>query len=264
MRITFDTNMCNLLHSPAKRTGQVSQETIEYLVNALATGVIKGFYAAGSIALESLGYEDKLNYLANRPFEAPSAQFTERFDALSALGLKALQAPMVGLEVFYDPREYAPDEVYDHSTRQARFRAFTQRFPGADPLIRLGESLLQGQPQVSAPVRTQGTTPDGRSLSNWSFTLPWAIALQRAAAEAGSTRLREQISGLLSEWNDELILGAHQAYGNDIFCTTDEGKAAGAGSVLHLSNRAALASGGIRVASPQELERDLKTRAASA
>ena len=58
---------------------------------------------------------------------------------------------------------------------------------------------------------------------------------------------------MIGEWCDVLILGSHVAYGNDIFCTVDQGKSAGSNSVLFHGNRANLASQGIVIKSPAEV-----------
>jgi hypothetical protein len=58
---------------------------------------------------------------------------------------------------------------------------------------------------------------------------------------------------MISDWGDVLILASHYAYGNDIFCTADEGKGSGSQSALHHLNRPQLKSQGIDILGPNEL-----------
>ena len=86
-------------------------------------------------------------------------------------------------------------------------------------------------------------------------SLTWKSAFQRAweADPAGRNKLRDDVGPIIKEWCDELIVGSHFAYGNDVFCTIDEGKDAGVDSLLYLGNRAALRAKGITAMNPSEL-----------
>jgi hypothetical protein len=85
----------------------------------------------------------------------------------------------------------------------------------------------------------------------------WAIALKRewdsGTPDGGKGPFRKKVGGMIGEWCDGLIVGSHFAYGNDIFCTTDEGKKAGSRSLLHRANWPNLAGQGIRIMTPGEL-----------
>lgn len=62
----------------------------------------------------------------------------------------------------------------------------------------------------------------------------------------------------VAEWADGDSIAAHYAYGNDLFCTRDMGKTAGAASVLSLNNRRWLETQfGIEFVSPTEATRRL-------
>jgi hypothetical protein len=85
--------------------------------------------------------------------------------------------------------------------------------------------------------------------------LTWSSAFKRAwdSDLAGQKKLRNDVGPIISEWCDSLIVGSHFAYGNDVFCTIDNGKNAGPDSLLHHSNRAALQAKGIAIMTPTEL-----------
>src|SRR5215472_6509795 len=65
---------------------------------------------------------------------------------------------------------------------------------------------------------------------------------------------------MISDWGDVLILASHYAYGNDIFCTADQGKGSGSKSPLHHLNRPQLRSQGIDTLGPNELLAKLRTQ----
>ena len=81
----------------------------------------------------------------------------------------------------------------------------------------------------------------------WELRQDWAVAIHREwerlseVGGSGKGGFRKKVSGLLSEWSDVLVVGAHYAYGNDIFCTLDGGIAEtrrGEPAVLDANNRA--------------------------
>lgn len=83
----------------------------------------------------------------------------------------------------------------------------------------------------------------------------WAIGIKREWDEniRGRKALEKIVRPLIGEWCDGLIVGSHFGYGNDIFCTTDQGKRAGKNSLLHHSARGNLQAHGITIMTPREL-----------
>ena len=68
--------------------------------------------------------------------------------------------------------------------------------------------------------------------NSFSVSIPqdWAIAIKREwdGNPDGRNALERSLRPAIGEWCDALILGSHVGYGNDVFCTTDTGKKAGA------------------------------------
>ncbi|OHV82584.1 hypothetical protein LCM4573_16420 [Rhizobium sp. LCM 4573] len=177
----------------------------------------------------------------------------EMFADLGSLGFKVLHAPLIGAEKFFDAIPWAGDDVCPFDTRHQRFCDFVGPLDRHHPLRDYGTSLLAHQP----PVPTRRSTRTGPNSFSVPLTQKWAVALKRewdsGTPDGGARAFRKKVGGYISEWCDGLIVGSHVGYGLDIFCTTDEGKNAGSGSLLHRSNRSTLAKQGIRIMTPHEL-----------
>lgn len=106
------------------------------------------------------------------------------------------------------------------------------------------------------PRRLVSTGPSSFSVS---IAQDWAIGIKREwdGNLNGRKALERDVRPMIGEWCDGLIVGSHVGYGNDIFCTGDQGKNAGANSLLHHTNRANLARQGIRIMTPYDLVQHL-------
>jgi hypothetical protein len=247
-RITFDTNACNVIHDPAKWPTLVAPDDARKIRTAITDGQIAGFVSEGSLFVECLSFPDKLAYLAvagtpegERP--APKSPAVARFSDLGKIGMKLLHAPLIGAEIFIDSLEWAKDEVFDAKDRHERFCEFARPLGGRQKLQECGEALEQKHPQFFGKTKVRGP-------------ITWLKAFRRAwdnSDAAGQKALRSKVGPVIGEWCDGLILGSHVGYGNDVFCTTDEGGNAGSTSVLHKSNRANLNAQGISLMNPAEL-----------
>ncbi|TPL55411.1 hypothetical protein FJ942_17040 [Mesorhizobium sp. B2-4-2] len=257
-RITLDTNACDIIHDPDKRPEIMPPADARRLRQSIADGEVLAFVSEATLFVECLGFADKLAYLAvagtRNPRPVPDPRRAAVFVDLASIGIKLLHAPLIGAEIFIPDMEWAQDVVYSQSDRQGRFFAFCRNYPRHEPLITLGNSLLAGQPPVPAGrTISQGPTSLGVEIPQG-----WAIAIKREwdnADEAGRKKLRRQVGPIIGEWCDTLIVGSHVGYGNDIFCTADEGKGAGSNSLLFHGNRANLNQQGITIMSPVEVLR---------
>ncbi|WP_155638807.1 hypothetical protein [Burkholderia territorii] len=256
LRVTIDTNVCDILHEPDKSPELMIPDDARRLRQAIADGTILAFAAEATLFVECLAFKDKLAYLAVAgtpdPRPSPDPRAVDRFRDLNALGVKILHAPLMAGEVFIHGLEYADDTVFTTEERRARFGEFTRRYPGRHPIASLGLQLLSKQPPLPA-TRQTGTSPNS---VHFELRQDWAVALQREwnnPITLSQKALRKQAGTLIGEWCDTLIVGAHYGYGNDFFCTTDEGRGAGSNSILFHQNRSRLASEGIVVTSPAEL-----------
>lgn len=260
-RVTFDTNVCDIINNPDKWPTIMAPADARQLRQAIADGKIQAFVSAATLFVECLSFEDKLTYLSVAGTQNPRPKTDPRrtavFSDLGALGFKALHAPLIGAEIFIDGLDWADDVVHSAIERHRRFCAFGLGYPRHEPIRAIGLQFLAKQPPV----------PNGRRIqtgpNSWTVETPqdWAIAIKRewdAQDEAGRKALHRRIVGpLIGEWCDTLIVASHVAYGNDVFCTTDEGKRAGSGSLLFHGNRAKLKQQGIDTMSPTELLRTI-------
>jgi hypothetical protein len=245
-RVTFDTNVCNVIHDAAKWPNLVAPEDARKIRAAIVEGRIVGFISESSLFVECLGFSAKLAYLAvagtsgERP--APDPRVVTRFADLAKIGMKLLHAPLIASETFVDSFEWAKDEVFSMADRHERFCNFVRPLGGKQKLQNCGEALEEKYPQRFGNTEMRGPAT-------------WLKAFKRAwdSNAAGRKELEKSVWPLLGEWCDGLILGSHVGYGNDLFCTTDLGGNAGSRSLLHHSNRTNLTAQGITLMSPAEL-----------
>jgi hypothetical protein len=232
-RVTFDTNVCNVIHDPGRWPDQVDPEDARKVRGAIQDGTALGFVSEATLFVECLSFEDKLAYLAvagtDKARPAPDPRAVARFEDVEKVGARLLHAPLLESEIFIKGFSWAGDDVFSAEDRHLRFASFCRPLGGLDKLKRCGEAL-----DARFPFAFYGTAMKG--------PLTWSRAFKRAwdADPAGQKKLRRDVGPIISEWCDGLIVGSHFAYGNDVFCTIDRGKNAGADSLLHESNRGAL------------------------
>ncbi|WP_213740505.1 hypothetical protein [Bradyrhizobium sp. dw_411] len=245
--ITFDTNVCNVIHHPEKWPQKVAPEHARAIRRAIVEGRIRAFLSEASIFVEALEFVDKLNYLAvvMTPKERPKPQrpAIDRFKDIESIGARLLHAEMIGSETFIEGFAWAEDREFSVTERQARYAHFCRDLDGREALVRTGKALEAELPQKF------GVTPVSGPLT-WtrSFLRAW-----EAVPDERRKGLRKKWGRLFSEWADGSIVASHFAYGNDIFCTIDEGRRGGAASLLHRGGRAALAEANIIVMDPKDL-----------
>ncbi|MQU91736.1 hypothetical protein [Sinorhizobium meliloti] len=247
-RITLDTNVCNVIHEPDKWPTLVAPDDARKMRAAISDKRISGFVSEATLFIECLGFPDKLSYLAVAgtpgPRPEPHPNTKAMFDDLGSIGIELLHAPLIGAEKFIESIPWTKDAIYPIEERQKRFFDFIRPLPRHAPLKAYGESLLPAQPPVPPRASVQS---------------PWAMAIKREwdGNPDGRKAVEKVVRPVIGEWCDGLILGSHVAYGNDIFCTADQGKSAGANSLLHQSKRAALVTQGIRIMTPREVAQHL-------
>jgi hypothetical protein len=221
---------------------------------AVTHSKIKAFVSEASLFIECLSFEAKLAYLdvafTRRERELPDPRRIAIFEELGRLGCTMLHAPLLGAEIFIEGLPWAADEVFSQEKRRDRFANFTRQYPRHDPLKALGEAKLR---QQRVPPGSNLSIPSGTYMTGPG---QWKHAFKREW-DAGNKQIRKNlrtdVEPLIGEWCDQLIVGSHFAYGNDYFCTTDLGRGAGASSLLHHSNRSALANQGINIIDPNDL-----------
>jgi hypothetical protein len=245
-RVTFDTNVCNVIHDPSRWPNQVDPDDACKIRDAIRGGKLLGFVSEATLFIECLSFENKLAYLAVagtdkvRPSLNPKA--VARFKDVALVGARLLHAPLISAEIFIDGFNWADDDIFSAENRLSRFDSFCRPLGGLDKLKRYGDGLDEMFPLLFH--ETAMTSP-----------LAWKSAFKRAwdADPSNRKKLRGDVGPIISEWCDGLIVGSHFAYGNDVFCTIDHGRTAGADSLLHPNNGAALQARGLTVMTPAEI-----------
>lgn len=256
--VTFDTNTFGLLNVNDDSVTDDLKVVGAAIRQEIVKKTIKGFISEASVFVECLGFAEKLAYLAvaGTPDSRPPVD-QRRIDAiqeLQQLGLEMLHAPLTGAEIFIK-MPWAKDERYSVKDRKNRFAAICKKYghpqKTVDKLKLIGNELLKKQPSLP-PNRSWQTETGVKS----ELKQKWAIALKRDwdNGEQNHKRvLRKRLNPIIGEWCDILIVSSHYAYGNDIFCTNDEGRGAGSNSLLHHLNRENLGRDGIKIVSPKDL-----------
>lgn len=255
MRVTFDTNVCDVIHTPSKWPAVVDPAVAEKIRDAILCKKIDAFVSEATLFVECLSFEDKLTYLSvvgtSAPRPEPDTRRIDVFSYLASLGVRLLHAPLIAGEKFFDGMEWADDAVYSRDDRQERFSKFSRQYPRHSPLEEIGNELLKTQaPPPLAKISF------GNNSVRMEKPAAWAVAIKReweASTESDRKNLRRKVGPIIGEWCDALIVGSHFAYGNDVFCTADQGKGSGSDSLLFHGNRGALRSSGVNVVSPEEL-----------
>jgi hypothetical protein len=254
-RITFDTNVCNVINDPQKWPTLVNPVDAQKIRDAILAKTIAAFVSEATLFVECLSFPDKVTYLSvagtASPRPAPDPRLVAVFDDLAEIGMELLHAPLIGAEKFVESFKWAEDVRHTASVRHDRFCAFIRPLPRHEPLKIYGQSLLKNQP----PVPTRKWTRTSPTQVSVEIPQKWAIGIKREwDGNAGGRRALEKIvRPVIGEWCDGLIVGSHVGYGNDVFCTADQGKNAGANSLLHHSNRGSLVAQGVNIMTPSEL-----------
>jgi len=255
--VTFDTNTFKILNVNYDRVNDDEKILRAAIRQEIAKNNIKGFISEASVFVECLGFAEKLTYLAvaGTTDSRPSVD-TRGIDAiteLKILGLEMLHAPLVGAETFIK-MPWAKDERYSAEDRHNRFDISCRKYghpqKTVDNLKLIGNELLKNQP--SLPSNRSYRTENGIKTE---MRQKWAVALKvdwNNGNKDHKNTLKKQLSPIIKEWCDILIVSSHYAYGNDIFCTNDEGKEAGPNSLLHNSNRENLDHDGIKIVSSKD------------
>jgi len=174
MRVTFDTNVCDVIHTPSKWPAVVDPAVAEKIRDAVLCKKIDAFVSEATLFVECLSFEDKLTYLsvvgtsALRP--EPDTRRVDVFSYLASLGVKLLHAPLIATEKFFDGLEWAEDIVHPHKERHGRFSQFIRQHPLHQPLEAMGKELLKSQTSSPGIKTTLPVNPfvgrhlfDGRS-----------------------------------------------------------------------------------------------------
>jgi hypothetical protein len=105
-RVTFDTNVCNVIHDPGRWPDQVAPEHARKIREAIQNRKLLGFVSEATLFIECLSFEDKLAYLAvagtAKPRPAPDPRVVARFEDIAKVGIRLLHAPLIVAEIFVE------------------------------------------------------------------------------------------------------------------------------------------------------------------
>lgn len=250
MRVTFDSNSWQPIVFPDKFPKDPRREYFRNIQASVRDGRIRGYISETVATLEGIKKIDRASYFGG---SVPKVGFREevvgdqiriRFTmgpddsrhpglagvlsdslrAALALGMHLLRAPRLALA---KPAELRDPSLFAEETDEAEMAARRERFGETVRAIEAKGVGLAVARAISERIKTRL----GLNVpSNWA----WYQFLAHAA-DAGEER---EIAKSIAEWADGDALASHVAYGNDLFCTEDLGKSAGATSVLDPGNRA--------------------------
>jgi hypothetical protein len=262
MRITFDTNTFDKATRPTLYSKDPEHQGMIVVHEALKRGDIQGFLSDTAITLEGITNDQRATVLGNTQTHSSFAQssddtFTitvtpvqvdrsplhpkqeERFIETFALGIHLLGAPRIGMPRA-EEQFYAVEDPAMLGERLNRFVDILNKIEARG----LGSSRANG---IAARFA-------GREIAQG----PWFKAL----GTAEDIHEKREVARAVAEWADADSVAAHYAYGNDIFCTLDDGKAEtrrGEPAVLDANNKAWLAEEfGIQFLTLSELAQRLR------
>ena len=258
--VTFDTNTLRPLVESTKRT-DANRIAFEKIETAIASGLVQPFASDTIINLEgqprsnrqshwggltnvvkhedkglqtqkdgSEAYERKITITPTFPANQIPEPLRNAIQAAFIMGVKFIKVPRVGMPMLpknmYEdvPNEKELGAVLDRCCEA--IKAFEARGCGSDHIVEMAKE---------------------KTLNDQSLASKGMMAF---AAEGGKNAIAEA----LAEWSDGDSLAAHYGYQHNYFCTMDEGKGAGAKSILHLSHRSWLKEQfNIEIVSPEKL-----------
>jgi len=257
LRVTFDTNSFDKVVRPSIYPRDPNYPDFAAVHEALKRGDLVGFISETIITFEGIGKDQRAPVFGTTDLRGRTQQVSEdaflitltpeqparqpvhqkqakRFVAAFDLGIRLLGAPRIGM-----PR--VAGDFYVSETPEA----LTQRLDRFFKIMRDIEARGVGSPRLMAIAHgwADRATPNE----------PW----YRLLGTARDVNERREVARAVAEWSDADSIGAHYAYGNDLFCTLDV--AAGEGrrgdpAIFDADNRQWLSSNfGIRFASLVDL-----------
>lgn len=266
MKVTLDTNVFGPVASPELYSSAPQRGALDKIRELLQTCKIQGYISEGSFALEALSHSDRIDsfirawateqYRIELP-ELPAQRISVINDAL-ALGIKVLHVPRVALGSFYDVAEedWAKDQNFPIAVRQNRYFTFARSFPeiGSGALKKLGAELVASHSLSTQHLSHLEALPSWPKAEDMMWMQGLLAEFDEPKNYPSQKKFIKEVRDLVAEWNDLDILASHYAYGNDVFCTLDSAKGAGATGILHPNQRERLqADFQVVVMSPEEL-----------
>lgn len=265
--MTFDTCTLSGVVDPDQEVAEADHAAYQAVHAAVKTGqIIRGFFSEAVVTLDAIGRRAKAEVLGAARFVSETAstgpneimitlgprwkrvvidpRILARVETALAMGMRALIGPrrfgdslvVRGFgEGFYQPYPSGAAFVAAADTTNAFDAAILARGLGRARVIELAKSFSER----------------GDAAGEW-----WPQGLERTRSVTERKKVREAVN----EWADGEALAAHVGYGNDLFCTRDNGSALGARSILHSTHHAWLSETyGVTFVTVAELAEGLET-----
>jgi len=266
MKVTLDTNVFGPVASPELYLSAPQREDLDKIRELLQTCKIQGYISEASFALEALSHSDRIDSFIRAwateqyPIKLPElpAQRISVINNALALGIKVLHVPRIGVGSFYDVahKEWAKDQNFPMAVRQNRYFTFARSFPeiGSGALKKLGAELVATHSLSTQHLSHLETLPSWPKAEEMMWMQGLLAEFDEPKKFPSQKKFIQEVRDVVAEWNDLDILASHYSYGNDVFCTLDSAKSAGANGILHPNQRERLqADFQIFVMSPEEL-----------
>jgi len=263
MRVTLDTNVFDPVADLAAYPCCPDPTSCEGIRRAIEDGKILAYVSEASLSLEALGREQRIDEFfrewatktAGISLPTPDRKRVEIVERILRLGVKVLHVPRVALCAFVPIPEdsWAEGHTFSVEQRQERHSDFVRSFPdkGTRPLRDLGASLVRTHNLDTASVIWYPGWPAPEELI-WIRGIVAEFDTPRQFSSRD--RFVSHVRSLISEWCDLDVLASHYAYGNDYFCTFDEGRKAGRRAILHRTRWADLEKQfGIKCVTPRQM-----------
>ena len=253
MKVTFDSNVWRWVVDPDATPNSEEKSVYRQLHELCLKGVIFGHLSVSMFAWEAVNRLDRKSILEKdaaltirKPLKEKDGCFfqvieigpdrtihpgtPEKFmyylSKARSLGFKLMRIPRLG---YLYNRDIADDddEIWaPHDEDMSKY--FSE-------CVRVIEELGGGMSQL-------------RAFGGPSIGLGWLEKIKLASPDKAKF-----IAKAVAEWADGDSVAAHLAYKNDLFCTKDNGRGAGAHSVMHPENASTLARHfGFKKVSPVE------------
>ena len=246
MKVTFDTNTLDRAVRPERFPKDPRQPVYLKVHAALRRGSIQGFFCETLVIIEGIQKKDRVATLGSTALQSerqpetmtPAGttaipitlkveqqrqplhpEMVARLNATLDLGFQVLGAPRIGQPRIVD----LEGNIYVKEPDEATLAKRLERYHEAGEAI---EKRGLGADQIRTLAK--GFADRDKIHEAWFKSLVRARDIHEINAVARAC----------GEWADGDSIATHIGYGNDLFCTEDKGKSAGAASVLDATNRA--------------------------
>jgi ribosomal protein L30 len=269
LRVTFDSNTYRQAIDPRRSQRDASAAELGRIHASLKDDRIRGYLSETIVTLEGVRNVQRGAYFASLKPKVTAAEtespggwikveireqtdnslhpgldpiVAKWIDTARSIGLRFLWAGRFGVP---RPPELLPEHFATEGTdeeqqdRRERFHEIA--------------GVIEARNVGIAEIKAIGERIKARTES----IEPWLAALNQAQDE----QEHKEIQKAVREWADGDSIAAHIAYGNDLFCTGDEGKTAGSVSIFDHDNREWLqASYGVQFISLSDLARRVRNK----